>query len=73
MLEGGQDLLVVSNDDDRGLVLCCHAIEDAHDAERPFAVEWRGRFVGEDNRRLIGQRAGDGQQRLRSRYRHLNS
>ena len=37
-----------------------HAIEDAHDTERAFAVEWGGGFVGENDRRLIGQRAGDG-------------
>ena len=37
-----------------------HAIEDAHNAERAFAVEWGGGFVGENDRRLIGQRPGDG-------------
>jgi hypothetical protein len=41
-------------------ILARHAVEDAHDGQRAFAVERRGRLVGEDHRRLIGQRAGDG-------------
>jgi len=35
------------------------AVEDFHHGERTFAVERRGRLVGEDDRRLVGERACD--------------
>ena len=59
-LEGGDDLFVVGDDDDGGLELACHVIEDADHRQCAFAVQRRGRLVGEDHRRAIDQAAGDG-------------
>src|SRR5690606_11469935 len=50
-LEGGNDLLVVRHDDDRGLELARHAVQDAHDAQRAHAVQRGRRLVRQDHRR----------------------
>jgi hypothetical protein len=46
--EGRNDFFVVSDDDDRGVILPRHLIEDAHDGKRPLAVERRAGLVGEN-------------------------
>lgn len=45
----------MGDDDDRGLEFLRQAVEDRHHSERAFAVERRGRLVGEDDRRLVGE------------------
>jgi hypothetical protein len=59
-LEGGDDLFVVGDDDDGGGKLAGHVFQQADHGERPFAVQRRGGFVGQDHRRPVDQGAGDG-------------
>ena len=56
----GDDLLVVGDDDDSGLVAGRHVIEDFVLRQRPFAIERRCRLIGEDDGRAAYQRPGDG-------------
>src|SRR4030067_1206672 len=39
-LEGWDAFLVMGHDDDGGLVLSGHLVEDTHHRQRPFAVQW---------------------------------
>lgn len=59
-LERGNDLLVMGDDDDRGLVAGRHVIQDPDHRQRPFAVKRRCRLIGENDRRAAHQRPGDG-------------
>ncbi len=55
---GGRDPLVVG-DDDQGLPGRMQAVEQPEHLEGRGAVEVAGGLVGEDDERLVGQRAGD--------------
>ncbi len=59
-LEGGDDLFVVGDDDDGGLVALGHVAQDADHRQRAHAVERRSGLIGEDHRRTVDQAAGDG-------------
>lgn len=64
-LEGGDDLLALRDHNDGGPELARHLLLDARDAQRTLAVDWGGGFVGQNHRRPVGQRAGNGYALLR--------
>src|ERR1044071_10042617 len=47
-------------DDDDGLFLTDKVLEDADDLVAGLLIEIAGRLVGEDERRVVDQRTGDG-------------
>src|SRR3989304_9146266 len=58
--EGRDNLLIMSYDNDGGLVLPGHLIQDADHRQRPFTGERRCRFIGKNYRRPVDQRTGYG-------------
>ena len=57
--DAADQLAVVRRDDDRraaGVDLA----EQVHDLERELGIEVAGRLVGQDDRRIVDERAGDG-------------
>ncbi|WP_435810422.1 hypothetical protein [Streptosporangium canum] len=58
-VRGGRDPFVV-RDDHEGLPRGTQVLEDPQHIERGRGVEVAGRLVGQDDQRVVGQRAGDG-------------
>src|SRR3990170_4808925 len=58
--EGRDNLLIMSYDNDGGLVLPGHLIQDANHRQRTFAVKGRCWFIGKNYRRPVDQRTGYG-------------
>ena len=54
------DVVLVRDEQDGDAALLVQALEDAHDLDAGARVEVAGGFVGQDDRRLVDQRAGDG-------------
>src|SRR5207237_47438 len=54
------DAVVVGDDDDRALLLAGDVVEQLDDFVAVARVEVRGRLVGKDELRVIGERASDG-------------
>ena len=58
--KGGNDLLVMGDDDDRGFELACHVIENADDGHSALTIEWRRRLIGQDHGWMVNQSASNG-------------
>ena len=56
----GNDLLVMGDDDDRGLIAGRHIIQNLDHRQGPLPIERRGWFIGEDHGRTADQRPGNG-------------
>lgn len=59
-LESGDDLFVMGDDDDGGLELPSHVVEDANHRHGTHAVERCGGFIRQDHRWAVNQSARDG-------------
>lgn len=59
-LECGDDLFVMGDDDDGGLELPGHVVEDADYSHGALGIQRRSGFIGQDHRRTIDQSARDG-------------
>ena len=58
VVEAIEDLLVVGDRDDGGALLQRDPPQEVHDDPGALGIECRGRLVGEDDARMIGERAG---------------
>jgi hypothetical protein len=54
------DAVIVGDDDDRAVLGLGDVVEELDDFVAVARVEVRGRFVGEDELRVVGKGAGDG-------------
>jgi hypothetical protein len=59
-VESGDHPFVVGDHDDGGVVFLRDLLQQADDLEPALGVERGGRFVGEDDRRLVGESTRDG-------------
>jgi hypothetical protein len=57
-IETAEDLLVVGDGDDRGLLLGGELAKEVHVDASPFGVERSGRLVGDDDPWPVGERSG---------------